>query len=129
MRFHFLVAAVATALSVAACTTAPIYNVEQSPVVVLGNKQLSQEQVRAAIVRAGVALGWQIRDEGPNTLVGTLQLRRHLAVITIPYSATNYSIKYRSSENLEEGAGVIHKNYNGWIQNLNKGIVAQLNLS
>ena len=80
-------------------------------------------------MRAGAALGWQMRDDGPNRLVGTLMLRKHTAVVEIPYSARSYSIKYRSSINLDEKDGQIHKNYNGWIQNLTRGINAQLSTS
>jgi hypothetical protein len=103
-------------------------NVDNAAVPAQSGKPMSQDQVRAAIVRAGSALGWQMKDEGPNKLVGTLMLRTHQAVVDIPYSATNYSIKYRSSVNLDEGGGNIHKNYNGWIQNLNRGINTQLGL-
>ena len=87
---------------------------------------MSKEEVRAAILRAGATLGWQMKDEGPNMLVGTLMLRTHTAVVEIPYSSSNYSIIYRSSTNLNESGGKIHKNYNGWIQNLTRGINAQL---
>ena len=39
-------------------------------------------------------------------------------------------ITYKDSINLDAGTdGTIHKNYNGWIQNLNKGIVTQLSLA
>ena len=127
MRFHIAAAALAAAFLVAGCTIAPILQVEQQATTTTSGKPLTQEQVRAAILRAGVALGWQIKDDGPGALVGTLQLRGHVAVVSIPYSATSYSIKYRSSENLNESGGKIHKNYNGWIQNLHRGINAQLN--
>ncbi|MEJ6022739.1 hypothetical protein [Ramlibacter sp. PS4R-6] len=126
MRFHIVAAALAIAVSVAGCTTAPIHNVDQAAAVNASGKTLTHDQVRGAIVRAGAALGWQMKDEGPNTLVGTIALRGHSAVVTIPYSTTAYSIKYRSSENLQESGGKIHKNYNGWIQNLHRGIAAQL---
>lgn len=108
------------------CTTAPIMQVNDSAVATATGKRLSNDQVRSAIVRAGAALGWQMQDEGPNKLVGTLNLRNHTAVVEIPYSSTSYSIKYRSSVNLHEKDGNIHKNYNGWIQNLTRGISAQL---
>jgi len=104
-------------------------NVDNAPVPATAGKPMTQEQVRAAIIRAGSALGWQMKDEGPNKMVGTLELRTHTAVVEIPYSATNFSIKYRSSINLDESGGNIHKNYNGWIQNLNKGINTQLGLA
>jgi hypothetical protein len=126
MRIQTQLAALLMVLALAGCTTAPILNVNDTAVSSASGKALSPEQVRGAIVRAGSALGWQMKDEGPGMLVGTIQLRTHTAVVAIPYSATRYSIKYRSSTNLEEQGGTIHKNYNGWIQNLTRGINAQL---
>ncbi|HSW20739.1 MAG TPA: hypothetical protein VLJ86_26175 [Ramlibacter sp.] len=117
------------AVVLAGCTTAPIMNVSEASVVSASGKPLTNDQVRAAIVRAGAALGWQMKEEGPNLMVGTLQLRTHVAVVQIPYSTKAYSVTYRSSVNLEEKGGVIHKNYNGWIQNLTRGINAQLSAS
>ena len=128
MRISIAFSGLAVALVMAGCTTVPIMNVADAVVASPTGKAVSSEQVRAAIVRAGVALGWQMKDEGPNLLVGTLQLRTHTAVVEIPYSTSNYSIKYRSSINLEESGGKIHKNYTGWVQNLTKGINAQLGL-
>lgn len=117
------------AAALAGCTTAPIMNVSDTAVATASGKSLSQQDVRGAILRAGAALGWQMRDEGPGMMVGTLNLRKHTAVVEIPYSARSYSVKYRSSVNLDEKDGVIHKNYNGWIQNLTRGINAQLSAS
>lgn len=107
----------------------PILNVTDVLVASPVDKPVTAEQVRAAIIRAGLVLGWQIREEGPGRLVGTLVLRTHTAVVEIPYSATSYSITYKSSINLDEGGGQIHKNYNGWISNLNKGINGQILLA
>lgn len=128
MRIRHVFAALVIGAATIGCTTVPIMNVNDAVVASPAGKSLNKEQVRAAIVRAGVALGWQMKDESPNLLVGTLQLRTHTAVIEIPYSTTQYSIKYRSSVNLEEKGGTIHKNYNGWVQNLTKGINSQLSL-
>lgn len=129
MRFSFIVSALAIAVAVAGCAAVPIHNVDQAAVSNASGKPLTQDQVRAAIVSGGARLGWQMKDEGPNMLVGTLQLRKHVAVVSIPYSAKSYSIKYRSSENLDEKSGTIHKNYNGWIQNLHRSIASQLTAS
>jgi hypothetical protein len=126
MRFHVTAAALAIALSLSACGLAPIQNVDQTVVANAAGKPLTHEQVHNAIVRAGAGLGWLMKDEGPNMIVGTIELRTHSAVVSIPYSATGYSIKYRSSTNLNEAGGNIHRNYNGWIQNLQRGIAAQL---
>jgi hypothetical protein len=103
----------------------PILNVTGAVVAAPAGKPLSADQVRASIIRAGAALGWQIREDRPGHLLGTLDLRSHTAVVEIPYSATSYGIQYKSSIDLHEGDGQIHKNYNGWIRNLIKGINAQ----
>jgi hypothetical protein len=70
-----------------------------------------------------------MRILGPGKLAATLHLRTHTAEVEIPYSVTSYSIIYKSSVDLKEKDGQIHKNYNGWIQNLNRGIDTQLKLS
>lgn len=129
MRSYIKIAALALVVALVGCNSAPIQNVSQAPAISASGKPLSRDQVRGAIVRAGAALGWQMKDEGPNMLVGSIALRNHSAVIEIPYSANNYSVKYRSSANLDEKDGNIHKNYNGWIQNLQRGINAQLSAS
>ena len=121
------VAVLAAATALTACSTlAPIQNVENVPVSSSSNKPLSPAEVRAAIVRAGAGLGWIMKDAGPGMINGTLILRTHTAEVQIPYSATSYGIVYRSSVNLQESGGKIHRNYNGWVQNLNRGINAQL---
>lgn len=123
---HALVGAT-LALAVAACaTTQPIYNVQDATVVTTSGKHLSATQVRAAIITAGTSLGWHVADAGPGRLDGSLRLRGHSAVVTIPYSATKYSIVYKSSENLEESGGQIHRNYNGWVTNLDRAIRTEL---
>ena len=121
-----ILAASATASQAACFRCAPIMNVENALVAVPPNKTVNADDVRAAIVRAGAVLGWQIKEEEPGKLVGTLVLRTHTAVVDIPYSATSYSIIYKSSINLDEGGGQIHKNYNGWISNLKQGIGTQM---
>ncbi|HEY8049232.1 MAG TPA: hypothetical protein VIE63_08670 [Ramlibacter sp.] len=129
MRIVIIAAALVGAIALGGCRHAPLQQVEQQPVVAANGKTLSHDQVHAAILRAGAALGWQMVDEGPDKIVATLHLREHTAVVEIPYSTTTYSIKYRSSVNLDESNGQIHKNYNGWVQNLTKGINTQLGLS
>ena len=126
MNVRVVLTVLAVTAALTGCATAPIMNVNDAAVVNAGGKTLSSEQVQGAIVRAGAALGWQMKVSGPNLLTGTLQLRTHTAVVDIPYTSSSYSIKYRSSVNLNESAGSIHKNYNGWIQNLTKGINLQL---
>jgi hypothetical protein len=122
-------AALTVVFALAGCNTVPILNVDSAAATNAAGKALTRDQVRGAIVRAGAALGWQMKDEGADSLTGTIQLRNHTAIVEIPYSSAGYSIRYRSSVNLEEAGGKIHKNYNGWIQNLTRGINAQLSAS
>ena len=129
MLSYLKFAAVAVVLAIAGCGSVPIMNVKDAAISSSSGKPMSNAEVRSSILRAGAALGWQMKDEGPNMLVGTILLRDHSAVVEIPYSASTYSIKYRSSTNLKESNGSIHKNYNGWIQNLTRGINAQLTAS
>src|SRR5512140_3338541 len=95
-------AAAAAALVLAACqTVVPIYSVNDTVVSTTSGKHLTAGQVRSAIITAGTSLGWHVTDAGPGRLAGTLHLRTHSAVVDIPYSATKYSILYRSSEDLQ----------------------------
>jgi hypothetical protein len=129
MRIHTVLATLAIAIAVTGCNSVPILNVDQAPAISASGKPLNREQVRGAIVRAGAALGWQMKDDGPNMIIGSIQLRNHTATVAIPYNANSYSIKYRASTGLDEKGGTIHKNYNGWVQNLTRGINAQLSAS
>lgn len=88
----------------------------------------SEEQVLKAIKRAGTSLGWIVSEDGEGKVRAVLNLRKHQAVVSIPYSKTQYSILYQSSNelNFNQSSNTIHRNYNGWIQNLNNSIQVQL---
>ncbi|ELC5004831.1 hypothetical protein RJK40_004427 [Salmonella enterica] len=85
------------------------------------------EQVKMAILKAGQKRDWIMTEAGPGVIKGRLQARGHSAQVSIPYSASSYSINYESSLNLKAADGKIHKNYNRWVNNLDHDI--QLNLS
>jgi len=114
--------------TVGCATQQPVYNVTGAPVVTASGKAPPAQEVQAAIIRAGAALGWQITQDKPGKLTGRLTLRTHQAVVGIDYDAKQYSILYRDSVDLNFQDGQIHRNYNGWIQNLDKGIRSQLTL-
>lgn len=114
----------AAALVFAGCShNQPIYNVEKTPIT--SSKPMTMTEVQQAILRAGAQAGWQMQPEGPGKIGGRLALRQHLAVVDIEYDTKAYSIKYRDSSNLNAADGTIHKNYNSWIQNLEKAIRVQ----
>jgi hypothetical protein len=106
------------------CRSAGIYNVSAAPVV--ANKAVSMDDVQKAIIRAGASLGWQMKPVEPGLIVGTLTLRTHMAMVNVKYDAKTYSITYKDSSNLDYTGDSIHKNYNGWVTNLDRGIQSQL---
>lgn len=108
---------------IVACTAAPVMNIEQAPVT---PTPASLSDVTKAITKAGVGLGWQMTPVAPGKMVGTLNIRDHRAVVDITYDLKSYSVKYKDSTNLNYDGTNIHRNYNGWITNLDKQIRANL---
>lgn len=91
---------------------------------------MTQDDVFKAIARAAGGLGWIVQKQSDGVVQATLNIRDHQAVALINYSATDYSIQYKSSVNLNYDASeqTIHSNYNGWIQNLDNAIKLQISL-
>lgn len=107
------------------CAKVPIKNMEDLPIAISSGRAVTLEDVRSSIVKAGSELGWEMKAEGPSQLLATLKVREHITVVDIFYTETSYSIKYRSSTNLGEQYGKIHRNYITWISQLSKKINAQ----
>jgi len=106
---------------------APIVNPEKIAVTTSSGKAVSAEDVRKAIVVAGTSKGWAISNAGDGkTLRATLVVRVHTVAADIEYSATEYSIRYKDSVNMDYKDGTIHPNYNRWIQNLVTAIRTEL---
>ncbi|MGY3904565.1 hypothetical protein ACW5XF_19195 [Aeromonas lusitana] len=111
-------------LLLAACSTSkPVQNLPANPV----NFTLTEEQVGNAIINGGISKGWVMKKEQTGVIRGQLNVRKHQAVINIPYTAHDYSINYVSSINLDDnGKGSIHRSYNRWILGLNQAIQTEL---
>ena len=106
------------------CRSNPVMNVDDAAIVI--NQNHTERDIKKAIITASQSLGWQMKEQKPGVLEGKLFLRKHVAVIGIHYDKTKYSIKYKDSTNLNYDGVNIHSNYNGWIQNLHRGIQTQL---
>jgi PBP1b-binding outer membrane lipoprotein LpoB len=115
---------VASLVVLAGCRSAPIHDVVAAPVVT--TKPVTMEAVQSAIVVAGTGLGWRMEAGKQGTITGVLELRDHKAVVEVTYDTKAYNIKYKDSSNLDYSGTSIHKNYNGWVENLDKAIRAQL---
>ena len=121
------IAAVAAVLLLTAFGAgAPIRNIVNAPIP--PNPAATMENLEKAMIRAGGALGWKMTPKGPGKIEGVLDIRKHQAIVDISYDTKAYSVTYRTSTNLDynEVTKTIHSNYNGWIQNLDKGIRAQV---
>ena len=125
MKLGLAVAAALVLAFVSACTTRPILNVNDAPVVTSG-KAVAPQAVEGAIVRAGTGLGWKMTPVRPGLVTGRIDLRTHTAVVDVSYDAKAYSIRYKDSSNLNADGANIHKNYNGWIENLDRNIRTEL---
>lgn len=113
-------------LLLSGCRGATVYNVENSPIEV----KVPSSKVYNAIKQAGASKGWIITNVKPGLAMGRLNARSHVAIVEIPYTETSYSIRYKDSTDLKYNAATneIHKNYNGWIQNLENAINLQLSM-
>lgn len=104
--------------------TEPVQSFGNAGLSSYGN--LSALQVRDAIIRGGSNIGWEMSEERPGLAVGVWKARTHVVTVEIPYTATSYTIKYRSSQNMLAEGGKIHRNYNRWVERLYRNINAEL---
>lgn len=125
MKTNILViVATSLLLILAGCRATPVLNIENAPVNVTSKH--SANDIKKVIISSGAGLGWQMKAKKAGHIIGTLYLRKHVAVIDIKYTKKDYSITYKDSTNLDYDGKNIHKNYNGWVQNLNRQIQARL---
>lgn len=119
-----LVLVAALALVVVACAQA-VRNVNQAPIAAT-KANLALEDVTKSIIRAAGSLGWRVKVDKPGHIAASIALRTHTATVDITYNTETYDIKYSDSTNLGYDGTNIHKNYNGWIQNLERDTNFQL---
>ncbi|MBR1923670.1 MAG: hypothetical protein IJ839_00105 [Ruminobacter sp.] len=87
----------------------------------------TSEEVKKAIISASVNREWipEVIEEGviEDTLIkpGCCS-----ATIRVHYTNTGYTINYVNSRGLGERGGKIHRNYNRWVNNLDKDIQKEL---
>ena len=115
------------ALLVACERVEPIYDV-QGRAVPASLGALGLQDIERRIVDAAAASQWVTEPVRPGVLRATNRFRRHVAVVTIEFSTTAYSIRYESSDNLLHGSVygqssypgqvVIHRNYNRRVRQL-----------
>ena len=56
------------------------------------NSELSQDQNRKAIKIGAITAGWRVDEVSDTQMLATYQIRGHTVVVSIDYSADDYSI-------------------------------------
>ena len=104
--------------------TYPIYSVNDFPTPAVTTEKAMQK----AILEAGSLNGWEMTVIKPGLIEGVNKWGngKHAAVVSIPYSATHYSILYKSSVNLKAAKGKIHRTYNRLVQDLDNNIRSRI---
>jgi len=86
----------------------------------------TEDDVRRAILTGLQRRQWTVERADRGQIMAQFTRRGHQADITIPYSATTYSIRYRDSHNLDYSDGNIHRAYNKWVRKLDRTIQQEL---
>lgn len=120
MKFLRALLVLALVLGLGACKTTTIYNVHRASFGI--SKPATDEAIERAIIEAGRRKGWAIKPVEPGKMRGVLSKRRHVAVVAITYSGTDFSIQYLDSTNLKHDGDSIHKAYNKWVKELEVAI-------
>lgn len=115
---------VVPALLAIGCATVPVQNIADQSIET--NRPVSLQEIGNAIVRAGASLNMQMRRVRPGVIDATYAVRGVSATMEVKYSTKSYSIEYKDSQGMKYDGTNIHKNYNGWVANLNNRIQAQL---
>lgn len=120
MMLHAAAALLPLGVTTACSRVAPV---QQGGGEFLGRGTLAQraDQIR----RAGTGLGWVMQTDGPGRIRGVLNRRSHQAIVEIPFDQQRFTIRHAGSTNLNYDGTQIHRNYNGWVQNLQQAIISQ----
>lgn len=121
-------------IAVAGCRMGTIYNANGVNYVepATTKQNLTLEQYKNAIIRAGTRRNWQFEELAPGHLLGKVNVRnKHFATVDVTFDTEAFSINYKSSQNLNYDAGTksIHPNYNKWVQNLQNDIQKEVTIA
>ena len=63
-----------------------------------------------------------MRIVAPGRIEGRLRKPAVMAIVEVDYTAFEFNIHYKDSENLDYSGGRIHSSYNRWVYNLERDI-------
>lgn len=105
--------------------TEPIYNVDQQ-YFPESAKELSEAEIKKAILKATSRLGWVCYAQEPGNLNCQVQRRGHEAKVTIHYDQNIFSIHHVSTSNMKAKENRVHRKYNKWIKALEREIRTEI---
>lgn len=127
MKRLFLVLGFALiAINLGGCTTTRLV----SPVASSVPMNADEAKVIQAIQNGAKEKSWIPKQVSPNVIELTLIVRDHVIVVDVTYSKTEYSIAYKSSNNMRYNSSknTIHKKYGKWVTALKRAIDQNLSL-
>ncbi len=123
----FVIAA-SLVMSVTACANRfePIYNVNADTAPSEAKPRFSTKQLGDLITRVAQNQGWSVTAAKPGLLRCSTKWVNHSASVDIVYSSQSYSVQLGSAANLQDEDGLIHRNYNQRVRDLQREIDRQL---
>ncbi len=115
-------------LSLTACGALAWEDIYNAKDIAIPQSNIDVKEIEKAIVAAGAKRGWIMEKIDEGKMKGTLNVRRHVAVIFVTYNKKRFNIEYADSNNLhyDPKEKTIHKAYNSWIKNFENDIQALL---
>jgi hypothetical protein len=114
------------ALTLSACVSKPIYNVDNRAFNTEEIIPMDVLQKRIRII--GAERGWGFKVVSPGHLIGNVGTAKHKATVDLTFNQKTFSIKYLESHNLKATNGTIHHRYNRWIELLEHDLVTKVGL-
>ena len=89
------------------------------------------QDMREAILKGCADKNWRAAETDAQTIEATMDHGRRSVVVSIPYTASSYTINYKSSVKMSyrsksDGGVAIHGAYNRWVKSLEQSIQAQI---
>ena len=90
------------------------------------------QDMREAILKGCADKNWRAVEIDAQTIEATMDVRgKRSVVVSIPYTATSYTINYKSSVKMKykaksDGGAAVHGAYNRWVKSLDQSIQAQI---
>jgi hypothetical protein len=120
--------------TVDARTAVPVIQFENQSWAAPAGRAFTESQVREKIIRAiqSHKAGWQVASDAPGKIGASVMVRgKHSVQVAINYTASNFSVTYLSSVNMDAHTGdggvtMIHPKYNGWVGDLVRSIRDEL---